>query len=205
MKKIILFFSALVLTGAVLQAQNGWRQKNMMLLDWEIGVPLNTKYLKEASLRGGNFTYRHFLNEKFSIGGGLSWNSFEEYIPSTLYEKPDGSSAFYTDMVRQVYTLPMYLQGHYYLDAGKAVKPYLGLGLGAQYSEQSAYYNIFVTEVDNWGFLVRPEVGALIKMGDHSGFNLSAAYNYATNENEDFKIESLSHIAFSVGIWWNLY
>jgi outer membrane protein W len=205
MKKIILFFSALVMISATLQAQGNWNQKNIMLLNWEIGMPMNSEYLTKTSYRGGNFSYRHFVNPKFSFGGGIHWNSFEEYIPYTVYEKPDGSSAMATDMVRQVYTLPMELSGHYYLNAGDNFRPYMGLGLGAQYSEQAAYYNIFVTEAKNWGFLVRPEIGTLIRMSNSAGFHVSASFNYATNEEPNFNMTDLKHVAISIGAYWRLY
>jgi outer membrane protein W len=205
MKKIIICLSALVMTGATLKAQGDWPMKNIMLLNWEVGIPMNSNYLTKTSYRGGNFGYRHFINPKFSIGGALHWNSFEEYREPTVYEKPDGSTALYTDMVRQVYTVPMELNGHYYLDAGSNFRPYVGLGLGAQYSEQSAYYNIFVSEEKNWGFLVRPEVGTFYKFNSSTGLHLSAGYNYATNENPDFKTNDLKHLSLSLGLYWRLY
>jgi len=56
----------------------------------------------------------------------------------------------------------MTIDGFYYLEGGATFQPYVGIGLGAQYSSQSIYYNIFVTEDKNWGFIARPQIGTLI-------------------------------------------
>jgi outer membrane protein W len=204
MKKIILTTLTALTLGAVAQSQD-WYQKNIMTLNWQFATPINSNYLTNTSWVGGNFEFRHFVNKKISIGAGLSWNSFEEYFGPRLYEKPDGSQAFYTDMVRQVYTLPLYANAHYYFDAGEKFKPYAGIGLGGQYSEQSAYYNIFVSESENWGFVARPEIGALYKLGRYAGIHANIGYSYSTNENPDFSIDNFKHIYYSVGAWWNVF
>ena len=140
-----------------------------------------------------------------SVGSGFSWNSFEQYHPPRVYEKPDGSQALYTDFVHQVYTLPIYLNAHYYLKGGDKLKPYAGIGLGAQYSEQDAYYNIFVTEEKNWGFVARPEIGLLYRISNYFGLHANVGFNYATNQSEAFRIDDLKHVYYSIGIYWNNY
>jgi len=206
MKKFAILFAVAVISGISAFAQkSNWYLKNIMTLNWQIATPLNADYLTKTSLAGGSFEYRHFASDKFSIGAAISWNSFEQYFPAKVYERPDASAAIYTDMVRQVYTLPIMATAHYYLDGGDMVKPYIGLGVGGNYSEQSVYYNAFVSDIDNWGFLVKPEIGALIKMGDYSGFNVSVGYNYATNENTDFKVKSMKQLTYSIGGFWNIF
>jgi outer membrane protein W len=208
MKKIFLSLLLLLAIGVASQAQKAasdWYQRNMMTLNWQFASPTNPDYLSNTSWVGGNFEFRHFVNKKISVGAGLSWNSFEQYFEPQVYEKPDGSQAFYTDMVRQVYTLPLYANVHYYFDGGAKIKPYVGLGIGGQYSEQSAYYNVFVSESNNWGFAVRPEVGAMYKLGPYFGLHANVGYSYATNKNEDFKMDDFKHIYYSIGAWWNVF
>lgn len=206
MKKAILFLAIFTTASIAASAQRDeWYLKNIMTLNWQFATPVNANYLTNTSWVGGNFEFRHFVNKKVSIGAGLSWNSFEQYIGPKLYEKPDGSRALFTDMVRQVYTLPLYANAHYYFESGSKIKPYVGIGLGGQYSEQSAYYNIFVSEAKNWGFVARPEVGLLYKLGNYAGLHLNVGYSYATNKNEDFKVDNLKHVYYSLGGWWNVF
>ena len=174
-----------------------------MTINWQIATPLSTNYLKETSLAGGNFEYRRLIKPNMSVGIGFSWNSFEQYIPPKVYDRPDGSRQIYTDFVHQVYTLPMYLNAHYYFGGGDKLKPYAGIGLGAQYSEQSAYYNIFVTEEDNWGFVARPEAGLLFRLSNYFGLHANVGFSYATNKNESLKIDELKHVYYNIGIYLN--
>lgn len=207
MKKISFFIAALSLYAFSASAQsNNWRTKNIMLANWEIGTPLGSDFVKKTSLAGANVEFRHFVSPNFSVGAGIHWNTFEEYLSPRVYEKADGSGAVYTDIVPQVFVLPMLVKAHYYFDAGNKLKPYLGLGIGAQYSEQSLYYNIFVSSANNWGFAARPEAGLMYQLPNKKGgLHLNIGYNYATNENPDFKMESMSHLGYSIGGWWNLY
>lgn len=205
MKKLIGLIYIFAISVSSINAQTDWHLKDMATFNWQIATPLSTDYLKETSLAGGNFEYRRFIKPNMSVGIGFSWNSFEQYIPPKVYEKPDGSQALYTDFVHQVYTLPMYLNAHYYFSGGDKLKPYAGIGLGAQYSEQDAYYNIFVTEEKNWGFVARPEVGLLFRTSNYFGLHANIGFNYATNKSDAFKIDDLKHVYYSIGIYWNSY
>ena len=205
MKKLIILLYISAISSSSINAQTDWHLKDMGILNWQIATPLNTDYLKETSLAGGSVEYRRFIKPNMSVGIGFSWNSFEQYISPRVYEKPDGSQALYTDFIHQVYTLPMYLNAHYYFGGGEKMKPYAGIGLGAQYSEQDAYYNIFVTEEKNWGFVARPEVGLLYRFSNYFGLHGNVGFNYATNKSDAFKIDNLKHVYYSIGIYWNQY
>lgn len=206
MKKLIILIYIIVFTFNSVRAQKDWGLDNFMTLNWQIATPLSTDYLKKTTVSGGSFEYRKFLrsNRNISVGMGIAWNSFEQYIPPKVYEKPDGSGALYTDFVHQVYTLPLYANVHYYFNGGDKLKPYTGIGIGGQYSEQSAYYNIFVSEDNNWGFVARPEVGLLFRLGEYAGIHANVGFNYATNKNEAFKIDNLKHVYYSIGAYFSV-
>ena len=178
----------------------------MVALSWEINVPSgNEGIITETSLSGGRFEYRKFFTNELSAGFGISLSSVEQYFGTYTYDKPDGSMAVTTDMVRQALVLPMTITGHYYPSFGfKMLKPYVGIGLGAQYASQDLFYNIYVINNSDWGFVARPEVGTLVLFGENIGAIASAAYNYSTNKVDALNISSMKQISFNIGLVFNV-
>lgn len=205
MKKVIYIFISLLGLGNYTQAQEteGYSlPANMLFVGYEVAIPTSTDYLSETSWSGFRLEYRHMITPNVSIGLAASFNTFDEYFTRQTYQRPDGTGAVTSDMIRQVYTSPLTASVHYYFNANK-IRPYVGLGLGAQYSEQNAYFNIYSVGTNNWGFVTRPEVGALARFNSNiSGF-LSVAYNYSTNKNDAFNIDNLSQIPISIGLVFN--
>jgi len=180
-----------------------WRDKNMGAISWEIGFPGNNKnFLSKTSFAGAKIEYRHFIRENLSVGAFLNWNSYYQYFPSATYTNNDQTQAVTTDIYRYVYTLPFGVNAHYYFSVGKSIKPFIGLGLGTQFAEQKLYYNIFYKESKNWGFLIRPELGLIIRPHPFSlfGFLLGGSYSYATNINNDYGFSSLQSFNIQIGI-----
>jgi outer membrane protein W len=206
MKNLIYIFISVIGFGNFVQAQEtetiSSLPDNMLFVGYEVAIPTSTDYLSETSWAGFRFEYRHMVTPNVSIGLAVSFNTFDEYFTRQTYQRPDGSGAVTSDMIRQIYTSPITATVHYYLN-GNAIRPYVGIGLGAQYSEQNAYFNIYAVGANNWGFVTRPEIGALAKFNENvSGF-LSVAYNYSTNKNDNFNIDHLSHIPISIGLVFN--
>ena len=198
MKKIFAILVLLIAAKEKNYAQPFSSTLNKFMIGYEVAVP-SGDFLSKTSWAGGRIEYRHMVQPNVSIGMGMSWNSFDEYVPKTTYQKPDGSGAVTTDLVKEIYTLPLTLSAHYYWIKSKGIIPYAGLGLGAQYSDQTLYFNIFAVEDNNWGFVARPEIGIVYPLSDATGLYLSAAYNYATNKNEAVDINNVSQFAFTIG------
>ncbi len=197
MKKILAILVLVMVAGQKNYAQLS-HLPDKFLIGYEVAFP-GGDFLTKTSWVGGRIEYRRMINNNLSVGFGGSWNSFEQYVPKTTYQKPDGTGAVTTDLVKEIYTVPLTLSAHYYWDRKNPLVPYAGLGLGAQYSDQTLYYNIFASDDNNWGFVVRPEIGAIYSFSDEAGLFLSAAYNYATNKNDAVDINSLHHIAVTIG------
>jgi outer membrane protein W len=198
MKKIIIIFFTLF---AFLLSANAQRLHNLYGLSWEVAFPTGD-FVKEASYQGGKFEFRHFLKPNMSVGATIGWNNYDEYVTRQTYENADQTAAVTTDNERFIFNLPMTVDGFYYFKDGGRFMPYIGVGLGAQYSSQEVYYNIYVTEDDNWGFIARPQIGSLIDLGVNSPTRLmiGAGYNYSTNKNESFKIDNFQNFWVSIGI-----
>jgi hypothetical protein len=198
MKKTILYILSLFVFASTTRAQHHY-QKNLFAAAWEIGFPVsNNNFLSKTSYEGGKIEYRGFIKENLSIGGFLNWRSYYEYFPTKTYENSDKTQAVTTDMYRYIYNLPMGATVHYYFKGTKMLQPFAGLGLGAQYSEQTAYYNIYYSQEKNWGFLVRPEIGTLIHMEGQWGFIFGASYAYSTNKNK-IGLNGLADVNIQIG------
>lgn len=199
MKKIFLLFGIVLASASSGQAQV---LDNVFGISWEMSFPVGKTFVSSTSFLGGKVEYRHFFKDNFSLGGTLSWNNYSQYVSRETYENADQTQAVTTDNERYIFNLPATIDGFYYLKKIKNVKPFVGLGLGAQYSSQAAYFNIFVVEDKNWGFVARPQIGAYIPFSAFSrnALILSAGYNYATNKNESFRINNMQSFWLSVGI-----
>ena len=168
---------------------------------WEISFPTgNDHFLTKTSLAGGRLEYRRMVAPNISAGLAFSWNSFDEYFNTQTYKTPSGS-AVTTDMVRQIYTAPITAIFHYYPTVkSKLVRPYVGVGLGAQYAEQNIFFNIYEVSGTGWGFVVRPEIGAVVMFSESAGALIGFSYNYSTNKNDAFKVNSLQQFAINIGV-----
>ena len=197
MKKLLITAMILGSIASSSYAQTFGETRDKFFVSYEVAVP--SGFLTKTSWSGVRFDYRRMLSPNFSVGIASSWNSFSEHVDKSTYQKEDGTGAVTGDMVREVYTVPITLSFHYYFGSGGKVKPYLGVGLGTQYADQSVFMNIYEVDDYNWGFVARPEIGVIVpvKIG---GVYLSAAYNYATNKNDAFKIDNLQHFAFNLGL-----
>jgi opacity protein-like surface antigen len=192
---LLIVFAALIVNS---NAQSFSSHKNKFTIGYEVAIP-GGDLLSKTSWAGGRMEYGRMLNEQFSVGLGLSWNSFSEYVTRTTYQKPDGSGAVTTDLVKEIYSVPITVNGRYYIKGLKHLLPYAGVGIGTQYSDQTIYFNIFSIDENNWGFVVRPEVGLVYPFSDQTAIYFCGTYNYATNKNEAFKIDNLQHFALSLG------
>jgi outer membrane protein W len=199
MKKLFILIGILVICATATQAQ---LLHNLYGISWEVSFPTGKAFVSSTSFLGGKFEYRRFIKRNISLGTTLGWNNYEQYVSRETYENADQTQAITTDNQRFIFNLPVTVDGMYYFEQGKHFRPYVGLGLGAQYSSQEAYFNIFVKEDKNWGFVARPQIGAYVPFSEfsHNGLILGAGYNFATNKNETFRIDNMQSFWVSIGI-----
>lgn len=203
MKKIIILTSIICLCSfTTTYAQKG---SSLFGLSWEVAVPSGNKFLDKTSWAGGRIEYRHMVQKNLSLGIGMSWNSFDQYVGSRTYYSKDGASAVTTDMVRQIYTLPLTALVHYYPAMNnKKVKPFVGIGIGAQYSEQNVYFNIYQVSNNNWAFAMRPEIGANWMIASELGILTTIGYNWGGNKMDAIGSTHISQLTFNLGLGWKL-
>jgi hypothetical protein len=177
---------------------------NFFTFDWEISMPMGDKFADATSLAGANMEFRKMVRQNLSVGLSLSWNSYYEYKAYQPYHV-NASTDVTTDLYKYNYTLPMALTVHHYFsNNGGIFQAYAGLGLGAVYATPRLYFNIYEIAPENWGFLVRPELGAMIKFDRNAdvGALIGVRYSYSTNSEEQFNIDNMQALSFTIGIAW---
>jgi len=172
----------------------------MFAFSWDVNVPVNNNFTDNTSWDGFQLEYRKMIQPDLSVGLELNWTGYDKYIPRQTYQLQHG--AVTTDFYNYLYTIPMTVNAHHYFHVNNRLYPYVGLALGATYAEMKLYYNTYVSSDYNWGFLIRPEVGAIYKFfeNDSWGVLLGVRYNYSTNTASSFKINGIQSIGFQLGI-----
>jgi hypothetical protein len=76
------------------------------------------------------------------------------------------------------------------------------VAIGGNYSQQKIYYNIYVTQDENWGFHVKPELGLIFRPQPHSGLGIifAANYGYSSNTQKTFNIDGLTYFGLKLGV-----
>ena len=201
MKTVI--FSILIACGIV----NAYAQESTsppmktetFLIGYQVTSPNNTGYLTETSWAGGHLEYRRMIKSNLSVGISAGWNTFEQYFPRTTVQKEDGTGAITSDLIRNIYTVPITANVHHYF-TGKRTNPYVGLGLGTQFKDERHFANIYQFSAETWGFLVKPEVGIMTQFSGNVGGFFNVSYNYDTSGSDIFDQEDWQHWAFTLGL-----
>lgn len=197
MKKVVLIIS-LVFVAFLCRAQN-----NYFYVSWDINQPLSsTDFIDHTSSSGLKAGFRIFPedNERFAVGLDVNWGAYDEYVPRTTMQTSDGHIT--TDYFNYIYTLGIAATGQYYFDCGDIdwLYPYAGLGLGANNNHYVMYYNIYREEDTQWGFLVRPEAGVILRFSRSVGALVAVHYDYSTNKSDYFDYDNFSALGFQVGL-----
>lgn len=198
MKKILFSICILASTfAAKAQVQQG---SSIFLVGWEIGIPLNNDYISETSWGGGYFDWRKFVKPNLSLGFAMSFNAFRQYVDTKTYVSDDQSTAVTTRMMRYQNVLPFMFNTCYYFKAMGVALPYVGLGVGAEFSDQWMYYSSFTSSNRDWGFVARPTVGAILRLGEDVGGHVGVGYNIAAIDNGFTDQNSIQYVYFQLGL-----
>jgi hypothetical protein len=171
---------------------------------WEFGLPVGNNFVTNFSALGFHMGFARFIKDDLAIGIESGWNNYYQYAPKKTYQFTDGAAT--TDLYKYIYTLPITLTVTHFFKAGDLLTPYVRLGLGAQYSEQNLYYNVYESTNTNWGFIAIPEIGTHIHFDKHSpwSMDLGVRYKYSTNSAPDLGVSNVQTLNFSVGFDYTL-
>ncbi len=172
-------------------------------IDWQMNVPLGNSFADKASGWGMNFEGGYRITPAVAVGPFVSYHTNLQNIDRQTLILNNGS-ALTTNQKHAVFQLPFGVTGRYSWCNNSVLQPYIGLKLGASYSEFSSYYYVIKQYDDSWGFYMSPELGASIFPNPtyRFGLHLALYYSYATNSGSllTYKINNLSNFGVRVGI-----
>ncbi len=180
-------------------------------LSWDITRPTsNTSFIDQQSSIGTKLGFRKRINDvdRLWVGGDLSWSVFKQYVPYNTYYS--SGSATSTDFYNYSYCYALSANLDYlFLPTEKVIVPYGALGLGLIYNKVVQYYNVYGSENDKLGVMIRPEVGVLIGFGENASWRMKVAahLDFATTSISDFRyniyqvgLQNFTGYGFQIGL-----
>lgn len=179
-----------------LQAQQG---ETMLDLQYGVSVPTGgfKDIIKDPSFRGWSANILYGATEKLQVGLGVGFQDYYQKNPRQLYKTTDGSdiSAVLTHSIQ---TIPILLKARYSLGESASVKPYVGLGAGANLVMFREYLGEFGNSESFFRFAVQPEAGVFIPVKNNIAITVGAAYNYMPFNKHDIK--NLNNVGVYAGV-----
>lgn len=170
-------------------------------VDWQFNIPISNKFSNKASGWGMSFEGGYYVHRNIAIGAFISFHTNNEYFSRRTINLTSTLS-LNTDQQHQMFTLPFGALIRYrFIESD--LQPYVGMKLGACYSQFNNYYYVFMKGQDRWGFYMSPEIGVnYYPWANSIGFHLAIYYNYATNKHNIMTYEQngLNNAGFRVGI-----
>ena len=209
MKKI---FITIVLLGLLMptvysqeSSGQGFKPHSYYSLDWSISIPLGdfNEFISITSPAGGSFSGKYIIPQDIVLGFLIGWNNYYEKFARATYYFEDGL-AVTASHYRYSYTIPFLFMMGYQFKPQNIISPFFTLGIGGDYMEQHIIIQNWDFYDDQWGFVLTPEIGALIKFGpfSHWGAEIKANYWFNTNSfsfgNKDYNL--MQGINLSVGL-----
>lgn len=193
-KKYITLLLLTVLFAPQVRAQVGFSS-----LQYSVGFATGdfNKFISQESFRGATFEWRKFVTDNVGVGFELGWNAFYEELDYATYT--EGTQSISGKQFRYGSVVPVLVAANYYFKAGEALNPFVGLGVGTQYSRTDLDMGIFTQQDEVWHFAVKPELGVIIKPRVDFGFIIAAKYYNAFKTKE---VDTRSYFAANIGFVW---
>lgn len=208
MKKIynsIKFIALIFMCTAIPSLVKAQTVSNMYYnIDWQINSPFANDFANTTSGWGAHAEAGYFVTPNISVGGFLSFHTNNKYIDRQTISLSE-SSALTSDQQHSIFQIPFGAALRYtFQQPGSMIEPYVGLKLGANYTEISSTLNIFEVYDRPWGFYTGPEVGLNFYPNPDKkiGLHLAAYYNYSTNSSDilSYSVNGLNNWGIRLGV-----
>jgi hypothetical protein len=191
MKKI--FFVLMMICIAV-----GATAQSNVTVSYVVAFPTGDlgDFITKTSWRGFSMDYRYKFQPNMAAGINIAWTTFYEEKDRGTYTADNialtGKQFRYTNTVPIVATLT------YFGKPDEQINPFASVGVGTMYTRRNTDMNFYTVEQEAWNFVIQPEIGVQIAVGEAgAGVAISAKYNYGIEAGEI--PEPQSYIALNIG------
>ena len=202
MKSSVIFFFLMV---TVVSASAQTIYDNYISATWNYNLPLNnTDFVGKGTAAGFLVGFRRKIDNRLYTGIDFNYVVYNSYHARQTMVVDNGATT--TDMYNYQYTYGFTLNGDYVFRPFKKLMPFAGLGVGFTSNAYKTFYNVFNSEDNRLGLLVRPQAGALLKIGKESrmAFTGVVQYDYSSAASTQFSISGMSSVAFRLGVAINI-
>lgn len=182
----------------------GKAQERVLQLDvnYSIGIPGSTfksGAVEKTSTRGWTANLMYNVTNNISLGAGFGFQDFYQKFPRAVYKLEEGGEVSAV-MTNSIQTIPILAQVQYRFLPGKAIQPYVGLGVGGNMVVYDQYLGEFENSKSDFKFAARPEVGLFIPFRPQgpAGIHLFGAYNYMPYK--EMGVDNLSNWGAGLGV-----
>lgn len=198
MKKVVI----LILFCSSLLAKKSFGQQESYI-SVQYGVSYGTgdmsDFIASVSWRGILLEYRNALNDHLLAGVDAGWNIFYEKKDQDSYTV--GTVTLSGVQYRYQNSVPLLATIDYLISSDKALKPYIGLGIGTIYNERATDMNLYRLTEDTWQFALKGEFGLLFILSHTASIKLAAKYYNGFKSNT---LDNQGFFSFSMGMAWSL-
>jgi hypothetical protein len=210
MKRIIVLSTLLLSLSGLTKAQD-----MIFTLNYNFGYATGDleTFAPDPAYRGGGLQFTRFLesNENIGIGLYIDWQGWYKKHPrSTFAYYGDDASVSNSDMnavkFAYLYVTPVMASFNYYFVKESSVLPFIGINVGAVYTEQELNISAISNRVNTaWDFAVGGEAGLHLVFGQSGvGANITGKYTHAfyknTFENVQLTTDGGSFVTLGVGL-----
>ncbi len=173
-------------------------QRSYTTLSYNIALPMGSTadYIENTSFRGVGVEYGTFITPSISLGGGISWNVFNQEqgrVTETFGEVTYTGSRFNYFNAVPIFLLPRY----FFIPPGEGgFSSYAGVGIGTIYARQTFDIGGLRSEASDWQFALAPELGAIFKLPIGAGLNVNVRYNTGFESSD---LPATSYLGVNVG------
>jgi opacity protein-like surface antigen len=195
MKKIyIIILLIMISVTSRMMAQN-----SMMGVQYSVGYTVGdfNNFIGKVAFRGMELDYHNLVTENIGVGFEIGWNYFWEEKDYATYT--EGTMSLSGKQYRYCLATPFLASVNYYFAPGEFINPYLGFGVGTQYTRNDLQMGLYERSSDVFHFVMKPEIGVIINPGGNAGIYISARYYDALKSGD---IGKRSYITTNIGLLW---